>query len=121
MSRGRRTGMLIGGIVIAVTAVGVLFFGFVGVSKTVTTGTQTSLCGTKIGVSASSEPGQKQTVRLLGVSDESLSAGDRVRVNPVCVIRVVSIGEKTGTNDETDTENDQDGGGTNVILRWRLW
>lgn len=109
MSRGRNFAAAGVGIVAAIATAGVIVFGFVGISQTVRSGTQTKVCGTQIGVTGSGD-----SVRLLGVSDAALSTGDRVRVGALCVVEIVSI-------DAINAAPDSDGAGPSVQLKWRLW
>ena len=109
MTRGRKVGVIAGGLVLVAAAVATVAFGFVGVSQTVESGTQARVCGVTIGVTVSD-----QRVRLLGASDESFIEGDRVRVAPFCVVEVVAI-------EETGLSADADGSSARVELRWRLW
>ena len=109
MSRGRKLAAAGIGLVAVIAAVGVISLGFVGVNQNVRAGTQTKVCGAQVGVTVSGD-----TVRLLGVSDESLSPGDRARVNALCVVEVVSI-------DAIEAAPDTDGAGPSVHLKWRLW
>lgn len=109
MSRGRKLAAAGIGLVAVIAAVGVISLGFVGVNQNVRAGTQTKVCGAQVGVTVSGD-----TVRLLGVSDESLSPGDRARVNALCVVEVVSI-------DASEAAPDADGAGPSVHLKWRLW
>ena len=109
MSRSRKLAAAGIGLVAVIAAVGVITFGFVGVNQTVRAGTQSKVCGVQVGVTASGD-----TVRLLGVSDDSLSPGDRVRVSALCAVEVVSI-------DTSESAPDADGAGPSVHLKWRLW
>lgn len=108
MSRAGRIAAVGAGVVVAAGAVAAIVLGVVGVGQTVSAGAQAQVCGMTLGVSVSG-----QTVRLPGVSDESLAPGDRVRVSPLCVVEVVAI-------DHGDAGPDDDGG-ARVELRWRLW
>lgn len=114
--------MFITGIALAAVAIGMLFFGFIGVSHTVTAGTQVTLCGTNIGVSNAGEPGPP-AVRLLGPTSVTLQPGERARISALCVVEVVSITDHNGSdNSGADTDDgDTDGGSIDVQLRWRLW
>lgn len=107
MSRGGRIVAIGGGVVVVAAAVAAVALGVVGVGQTVAAGSQAQVCGVTVGVSVSDG-----TVRLLGVSDETLAPGDRVRVSPLCVVEVVAI---DGGDDPDDD------GGAHVELRWRLW
>lgn len=109
MSRGGKALVVTAGVVVAAAAVVAVVLGVVGVGQTVSAGAQAQVCGTTVGVTVS-----EQTVRLLGVSDESLAPGDRVRVSPLCVVEVVGI-------DHGEAGPDDDGGAARVELRWRLW
>ncbi|MBC9936514.1 MULTISPECIES: hypothetical protein [unclassified Leucobacter] len=109
MSRGRRVGIIVGALIIAGAAICAIVFGVVGISQTVTAGTQPRVCGVTLGVTSSD-----QGVRLLGASDATLVPGDRVRVGPMCVVEVISI-------DDSGVNPDADGGGARVQLKWRLW
>lgn len=106
MSRGKRIAVIAGGLVVAA---GVIVFGVIGIGSTVRDTTQTTVCGVKVGATVT-----EGTVRLLGVSEESLSPGDRVRVNPLCVVEVVGI-------EDRELPAGYDGSKTDVKLRWGLW
>lgn len=109
MSRGKKFAAVGIGLVAVIAAAGVISFGFVGINQTVRAGTQSKICGVQVGVTATGD-----TVRLLGVSDDSLSPGDRARVSALCVVEVVSI-------DASEAAPDADGAGPTVHLKWRLW
>lgn len=91
-----------------------LVFGVIGVGRSVVAGTETQLCGTRVGVAVSDDT----SVRLLGTDAGRLSVGDRARIGTFCVVEVVDI-EEGGAN--ATPGEDADGGGTRVQLRWRLW
>lgn len=109
MSRGKRISVITGSIVVAALAVVAIVWGVIGITQSVSAGGQTTICGVKVGVTASD-----QTARLVGLSDEALSPGDRVRLSPLCVVEVVSI-------DSSNAAPGEDGGSAHVQLKWRLW
>lgn len=109
MSSGRKVGIIVGSLIVAGAAICAVVFGIVGISQTVTAGTQPRVCGATLGVTSSDEG-----VRLLGASDATLTPGDRVRVGPMCVVEIISI-------DDSGVDPNADGGGARVQLKWRLW
>ena len=109
MSRRTRVVAIIGGLAAVALIAVVIVFGVIGVSQTVRSGGQATMCGVQVGVTASD-----QSVRLSGISNERLAPGDRVQVNALCVVEVVRIDERTSASDA-------DGGGASVELRYRLW
>lgn len=91
-----------------------LVFGVIGVGRTVVAGTQTQLCGTRVGVTLADDT----SVRLLGTDAGTLSVGDRARIGAFCVVEVVDI-DASGAS--AAPSEHADGGGASVHLRWRLW
>lgn len=109
MSGARRAGLVIGGIVVVAVAAAVVVFGFIGIEQTVKAGTQTTVCGVKVGVNVGDG-----AVSLLGATDSPLSPGERARIAPLCVVEVVSISD-------SGLDADADGSSADATLRWRLW
>ncbi|GAA1327407.1 hypothetical protein ACFSWE_15465 [Leucobacter albus] len=102
---------IVAGVAILAT---LLVFGVIGVGRTVVAGSETQLCGARVGVVVADDA----SVRLLGTDAGRLAVGDRARIGAFCVVEVVGISE-SGTN--TAPGEDVDGGGASVQLRWRLW
>ncbi|KIP51929.1 hypothetical protein SD72_12420 [Leucobacter komagatae] len=90
-----------------------LVFGVIGIGRTVGAGSEAQVCGTRVGVAASSDG----SVRLLGTETGALSVGDRSRIGAFCVVEVVDINASAPAAPNAST----DGGGASVQLRWRLW
>jgi len=110
MSRGRTAAVIGVGVVAVAAAVLAVVFGVVGVGRTITAGTQPTVCGTTLGVTSADD-----SVRFPGVSDNQYAVGERVRLSPLCVVEVVGIDAAPAVSD------DEDGAGARVQIRWRLW
>jgi hypothetical protein len=109
MSIGRRVSiMAVSGIALAAVVL-VVVFGVVGISQTVSAGTQPTVCGTTLGVTFSDD-----SVRFPGVSDGQYSTGERVRLSPLCVVEIVGV-------DDGAVASADDGSSARVQLTWRLW
>jgi len=109
MNGAKRAGLIAGAVVVVAAAAAVVVFGFVGIEQTVKAGTQTTVCGVKVGVNVGDG-----AVSLLGVTDAPLAPGERARVAPLCVVEVVGIAD-------SGLDADADGSSADATLRWRLW
>ncbi|MEO7349631.1 MAG: hypothetical protein ABIW32_07225 [Terrimesophilobacter sp.] len=103
MSRARKVLVIVVSLIAIALIVVVVVFGVTGINQTVSSGGQAEICGAQVDVTISD-----QIVELNGISNERLAPGDRVQVNALCVVEIISI----------DAEG---GGAAQVNLRWRLW
>jgi hypothetical protein len=113
-ARRRGTALRVTVAVVAAVLVGVVaYLGLVGNGATLRAGTQSDVCGVKVGVLDAGE-----TVDLSWGDDSSggrasLAVGERSRLTPWCVLTVEAV--------EAAADSTNDGGGASVAVRWRLW
>jgi hypothetical protein len=109
VSIGKKVSVLAVSVIALAAVVLVVVFGVVGISQTVSAGTQPTVCGTTLGVTSSDD-----SVRFPGVSDGQHTAGERVRLSPLCVVEIVRV-------DNGAAASANDGSSARVQLTWRLW
>lgn len=110
VSRKKRPLRRIAAIALGVVVVAVVILGVVRVPTSAVVGTQTTICGTTIGLSLFDE----QRVSFGSVSDEPLAPGDKVRVNLLCTVEVIEI-------ERTNHDPGAVGGVARVDLKWGPW
>ncbi|MFG6501902.1 hypothetical protein [Microbacterium sp. P05] len=109
-SRARRRLWVVVAAIVVVGLGVVAYLSFVGFETTARAGTETNICGVRVGVTAA----DGEVVRLTWSDGAAtLAIGDRTRISPACAVEVVAV---SGAPDA-----EADGGGADVTLRGRLW